>query len=85
MTTEPEKRPAHPAPPKGPLIMLGLLSVGSFVGPFLIFLTIRGGDREVWPPDRPLEWAVLIGVTALVVGLMIGCLTSGKWSRTNAS
>ena len=82
--TSPEspRKPAPAAPPKAPLVMLGLLSIAAFAGPFLIYLTIRGGDREVWPPDRPVEWVTLVGVSALVVGLMVGCLTSGKWSGT---
>ncbi len=74
--------PSKPAPasPTGPLVMLGLLSVAAFAGPFLIFLTIRGGEHEAWPPDRPVEWVTLLGVSALVAGLMVGCLTSGKWA-----
>jgi hypothetical protein len=69
------------SPPRAPLVLLGLMSVASLVGPFVIFLVIRGGRSPEWPPDRPVEWWVLGLVTASVVGLMAACTTSGRWSR----
>lgn len=73
------------APPKGPLIMLGLMSVASLGGPFLIFLVIRGGQSPDWPPDRPVEWLTISLVTLSVVSLMLACVTSGSWSRPRSS
>jgi hypothetical protein len=73
--------PPTPAPPKLPMVMLGLMTVATFAGPFLILLTLRGGPRPDWPPDRPVEWGVFVAVCALVVLLMAACLTVGLWSR----
>ncbi|GAC1451431.1 MAG: hypothetical protein NVSMB9_36390 [Isosphaeraceae bacterium] len=69
-------------PPMAPLVMLGLLTAATLLGPFAIFLTIRGGRSPDWPPDRPIEWWVLGLVCAAVVVLMAGCLTAGLWSRS---
>lgn len=77
-------RPAS-TPPKGPLILLGLMSVASLGGPFLIFLVIQGGPSPDWPPDRPIEWLTISLVTLSVVGLMLACVTSGNWSRPRSS
>ena len=32
---------------------------------------LRGGPSPKWPPDRPVEWATLFGVSGLVLALMI--------------
>jgi hypothetical protein len=69
------------APPRTPLVLLGLLSVATFAGPFLILLVIRGGARRDWPPDRPVEWVVFSAVCAAVVLLMAACLIAGLWAR----
>lgn len=68
-------------PPVLPLVLLGLMSVACFAGPFLIVLVLRGGRSEGWPPDRPVEWATFVGVTASVAVLMGACLTAGLWGR----
>ncbi len=73
--------PPAPGPPKGPLVLLGLLTVATTAGPFAIFLAIRGGRSPDWPPDRAVEWWTFGLVTASVVVLMIGCLTAGLWSH----
>lgn len=75
----------NPGPPKLPLVILGLLTLATMLGPIVIFMTIRGGPRPEWPPDRPIEWAVLVGVCTLVVALMAGCLTSGLWAVKKTS
>lgn len=75
------RRPSAASPPKGPLVLLGLLTVATMAGPFAIVLSIRGGRRPDWPPDRAVEWWTFGLVTAAVVVLMIGCLTAGLWSR----
>jgi hypothetical protein len=76
----PDARPPAP-PPKLPLVLLGLLTVASVAGPFVIFLTVRGGARPEWPPDRPVEWWVTGLICAAVVVLMGACVTSGIWAR----
>lgn len=70
-----------PPPPRLPLILLGLLSLVTFVGPFVIFGVVRGGQRIGWPPDRPVEWWTLGAVSTMAVVLMIACLTSGARVR----
>jgi hypothetical protein len=68
------------APPRTrlPLVLLGLMTVASFGGPFAIFLTIRGGESNHWPPDRPVEWWVFGLIIGLVVVLMTLCLSLGR-------
>jgi hypothetical protein len=74
---------APPAPPpRAPLVLLGLLSILTVAGPFVIFLVIRGGDRPDWPPDRPAEWWTFGVVVAAVVGLLAACVTAGMWAKT---
>jgi hypothetical protein len=53
-------------------LLLGLLTVATFGGYFLIGHILRGGASPAWPPDRPVEWGVFAGVTGAVVGLMLG-------------
>jgi hypothetical protein len=67
--------------PRAPLVLLGLLTIATMAGPFVIFLAIRGGPSPDWPPDRPVEWWVFGVVTVAVVILMLGCLTAGRWSQ----
>ncbi len=76
---------APPAPPKAPLIALGLLTLVTFGGPLLILLTIRGGNSSDWPPDRPVEWWIFGIVVAAVVVLMTACLTVGLWAKKGSS
>ncbi|MBX6315210.1 MAG: hypothetical protein IRY99_20215, partial [Isosphaeraceae bacterium] len=51
-------------------VLLGLLTVVAFGGPLAFGLVLRGGRRPDWPPDRPLEWWTLGGLSGLVVALM---------------
>lgn len=55
-------------------ILLGLLTLATFGGYFLIGAVLRGGASPAWPPDRPVEWGVFAGVTGSVVGLMLGLM-----------
>lgn len=55
-------------------LLLGLMTVFSFGGALAIWLTIRGGGHDGWPPDRPIEWWVFLGVTGAVVVLFGACL-----------
>jgi hypothetical protein len=66
---------------------LSALSLVTFGGPLLIFVSVRGGNSALWPPDRPSEWITIILVLGLFLALFIACLTNGWWSppprRTN--
>jgi len=53
-------------------VLLALMSLASFGGPFLIGTVLRGGESPTWPPDRPVEWGVVAGVTGVVVVVLIG-------------
>ncbi len=64
------KPPLHPLARQA-LMLLALMTVACLGGPLLIALVLAGGRHDRWPPDRPIEWAVLIGVTAAVVLLML--------------
>ena len=84
MTTASDRPPGPtppPAPPKLPLVLLGMMTVATFAGPFVILLVIRGGQRAAWPPDRPVEWWVFGLVCAGVTALLGACLTSSLWGR----
>ena len=73
--------PGDPAgPPKLPLVLLGLLTVATTAGPFVILAAVRGGPLPEWPPDRPVEWWAFAVVTVLVVGLLAACVTTGLWA-----
>jgi hypothetical protein len=66
-----------------PFVLLGLLTIATFGGPLAILLTLRGGARPEWPPDRPVEWWIFGGSVVAVVVLMAACLTVGllRWRR----
>src|SRR4029453_14307299 len=66
-----------------PFVLLGLLTIATLGGPIAIFLTIRGGTGDGWPPDRPVEWWTFGLCTGSVVGLMTACLVIGlvRWRR----
>ncbi len=66
-----------PAIPRGPLVLLGLMTLVTFLGPLAIWLTLRGGSRAEFPPDRPVEWVVLIGTVGAAAVLMVACLAVG--------
>ncbi len=65
----------HARPPRGPFVLLGLMTATTMLGPFLIGFVLRGGDRASWPPDRPVEWATVLGISGAVLGLMGACLS----------
>ena len=78
--------PPSAAPPLAwtPFILLGLLTIATLGGPLAILLTLQGGARREWPPDRPLEWWTFGLSVAAVVVLMSACLIVGllRWRRT---
>ena len=71
--------------PRGPFVLLGLMTLATFGGPVAIVATIRGGSSRAWPPDRPVEWWTFGLVTGLVVALMAACLASGRFATPRAS
>ncbi len=62
---------------KLPLVLLGLMSIVSFGGPFALAWILSGGREQQWPPDRPVEWVALIGTVGLCFGLMVVLLVLG--------
>ena len=62
------------SPPKLPLVLLGLMTVATFGGPFVLALVISGGRRSSWPPDRPVEWCAFVLICGGVVVLMTACV-----------
>ncbi len=61
-------------PSRLPLILFGLLTVMTLGGPFALWAVMSGGARSSWPPDRPVEWWMLLGTLALFAALMIACI-----------
>ncbi len=59
---------------KGPLILLGFMSIVSFLGPFGLKWVLMGGRQTGWPPDRAVEWVALVGVVGAAVVLLTAIL-----------
>ncbi|MFO0890712.1 MAG: hypothetical protein U0790_16405 [Isosphaeraceae bacterium] len=70
--------------PRLPYVLLLLMSLVSFGGPFVIFAALRGGDSTGWPPDRAWEWAVIAVVMVLFLGLFAACVSIRLWFRPAA-
>jgi drug/metabolite transporter (DMT)-like permease len=60
--------------PRYPFVLLGAMTLLTFGGPIVIGYFLRGGASPRWPPDRPVEWAVLLGISGMVIALMMACL-----------
>jgi hypothetical protein len=67
--------------PRLPFVLLGAMTVFSFGGPVAIGYVLRGGASPRWPPDRPVEWATLLGISGMVLVLMLACLSLGLANR----
>ncbi len=59
---------------RGPFVLLGLMTATTILGPVIIGVVLRGGPRPHWPPDRVIEWATVLGVSAAVIILMVACV-----------
>lgn len=59
------------SPIRRALLLLAMMTCAAFGGPVVIGAVLRGGPSPKWPPDRPVEWATLFGVSGLVLALMI--------------
>lgn len=68
-----------PPLPRLPNALLGLLTLACFGGPMALWLVLRGGASDEWPPDRAIEWLVAGLVIASAVGLFLACVTVGWW------
>jgi hypothetical protein len=70
-----------------PFVLLGALTVATLGGPLVIFLTLRGGTRTQWPPDRPVEWWTFGLCISFYVALLAACLLVGavRWRRSVAA
>jgi hypothetical protein len=58
-------------------VLLAVMTVSSFGGPFLIAWVLGGGDQPDWPPDRLIEWVVFSAVVALVLTLVTFAVVLG--------
>jgi hypothetical protein len=67
--------------PRLPYVLLGAMTLVSFIGPFVILATMWGGRSSKWPPDRPVEWVTIAVVIGLVIALFVACLSIGWWYR----
>jgi hypothetical protein len=65
-----------------PFVLLGLMTLATLGGPIAFGLVLNGGGRAAWPPDRPVEWWTLGGISALVLALMIACIGVGLANST---
>jgi hypothetical protein len=63
--------PAERPPIRRAMTLLALMTIAAFGGPVGIGAVLRGGKSPKWPPDRPVEWATLFGVSGLVLALMV--------------
>lgn len=70
-----------PPLPRLPYVLLLAMSLVSFGGPFLILGVVRGGESPRWPPDRPIEWAVIGVILVLLMSLFAACVTIRIWYR----
>ena len=64
-----------------PFFLLGTMTILTFGGPLAIGYVLRGGASPAWPPDRPVEWATLLGISGMVAALMIACLSLALVNR----
>ncbi len=62
------------APPRVsrlPLVVIGIMTPLTLLGPFGLLWILKGGEHGGFPPDRPVEWAATIGICGLVAALML--------------
>jgi len=63
-----------PKPHRLPFAILGAMTTLTFGGPLVIGYVLRGGPSSNWPPDRPIEWVTLLGISGMVVLMMLACV-----------
>jgi hypothetical protein len=54
--------------------LFGLLTINTFVSPFLLKLILNRGDHPGWPPDRPVEWVAFWGVVGSSFFILVALL-----------
>jgi hypothetical protein len=57
------------------------MTVATFGGPVAFGWVLSGGRSPAWPPDRPVEWWTLGGLSALVAALMAACIAVALRNR----
>jgi hypothetical protein len=63
------------------LLLLGLLTLVTFIGPFVAFFILRGGESPEWPPDRPVEWWAVGLTSVLGLALTMACIATAFVAR----
>jgi hypothetical protein len=66
--------PTDQPPIRRAMALLAVMTIAAFGGPVGIGVVLRGGNSPKWPPDRPVEWAALFGVSGLVLALMLAAI-----------
>jgi hypothetical protein len=59
--------------------LLAAMTAVSFGGPLVIMIVLAGGESPKWPPDRPIEWAVFMGIVGFASLLILLGLTIRVW------
>jgi hypothetical protein len=59
--------------------LLAVMTAVSFGGPLVIMIVLAGGESPKWPPDRPIEWTVFVGIVGLASLLLLLGLTIRLW------
>ena len=54
--------------------LFGLLTINTFVSPFLLKMIVDRGEHPGWPPDRPVEWVAFVGVVGTTVVILVALL-----------
>jgi hypothetical protein len=62
-----------------PFYLLIAMTIISFGGPFALVGVLRGGNSSGWPPDRAVEWVVVVLIGIALMALMALCLTFRFW------
>jgi hypothetical protein len=66
-----------------PFVLLMFMTAATVGGPLSFGVVLRGGASREWPPDRPVEWFMLVATSGLVLVLMSCCFWLG-WSNMQA-
>jgi hypothetical protein len=54
--------------------LFGLLTINTFVAPFLLKQIVDRGEHAGWPPDRPVEWVAFCGVVGTTLVILVALL-----------
>jgi hypothetical protein len=65
--------------PPLPYLLLAVMTLIMFGGPFAIVMVMSGGASDGWPPDRPVEWITLLVLVGLAVVLFFTSISIRLW------